>query len=246
MKKNLFLLLSITLLLVSCTSPRQKSQNPKVNQFYILDSDTIAELLHLDSSINSADILTKKKYNANDGFLVSAIARKLTPMMDDKLTYFLYSMEDRDQWYASYHNGILTIKEPSKLELGGINKKGLDFVNVFLAKIDMAKEKLSKEHDENLRKELISFQKKNFPKARKEYYTHAKDQLWKKDIKVVMEGKTIKFFGYMFIRNKVIEDTFNELHEELKKLRFVKVHFGADDGINEYSYTIKSKKDGEI
>ena len=185
-----------------------------------------------------------REYTKDDGFLVSAIIDKLIPD-GQKRTYFLH-LHSNDQWYASYHNGILTIKEPSKLELGDINKKGLDFVNVFLAKIDMAKEKLSKDHDENLRKELISFQKKNFPKARKEYYTHAKEQLWKKDIKVVVEGKTIKFFGYMFIRNKVIEDTFNELHEELKKLRFVKVHFGADDGINEYSYTIKSKKDDAI
>lgn len=238
-------LIITTLILCSCGSSTKKVEPwLKPQKYYILDNDTIAELLSIDDSIQAADIRTWREYTKDDGFLVSAIIEKLIPD-GQKRTYFLH-LHPNDQWYASYHNGILTVKEPSKLELGYINKKGLDFVNVFLAKIDMAREKLSKEHDENLRKELISFQKKNFPKARKEYYTHAKEQLWKKDIKVVVEGKTIKFFGYMFIRNKVIEDTFKELYEELKKLRFVKVHFGADDGINEYSYTIKSKKDGEI
>lgn len=244
-----YLILLSILALASCTSHKSKvqEQEPQLEKYYIIDSDTIAELLNVDTSINSADILTTKRYNSNDGFLVSAIARKLTPDQDDKLTYFLYSKDNREQWYASFYNGHISVKNTEvSINFGEINKSGVDFINIFLATVDMANQKLNRNKDETLKNNLINYQKKNFPKAREEYYKNAKNELFRKDITVKRSGRTIKFYGYMFVRNAVIEDTFNEIKGELVKLRFTKVHFGAAEGINEYSYTLDSKKDSQI
>jgi hypothetical protein len=245
-----YIILLFILALASCTSQKSKvqEQESQLKKYYIIDSDTIAELLNVDTSINSADILTTKRYQSNDGFLVSAIVRKLTPDQDDKLTYFLYSKDDREQWYASFHNGHLSIKDATggSINFGEINKSGVDFINIFLATIDMANQKLNRTKDETLKNNLINFQKKNFPKAREEYYKNAKKELFRKDITVKYSGRTIKFYGYMFIRNAVIEDTFTEIEEELVKLRFTKVHFGVSEGLNEYSYTLDSKKDSQL
>lgn len=246
MKNTAFVIIALLLCSCSQTTKNTEAQEPQIQKYYIIDHDTIAELLNFDQKARMADIRTSREYRKDDGFLVSAAIEKLVPGKSGGITFFLHH-KSSDQWYASYHDGTLTIKDkPKELDLGDIHQKGIGFVNIFFATIDMAKEKMKQEAKAKLHQKLASYQKKNFPKARKEYYNHVKDQLWKKNIKVVISGKTIKFYGSMFMRNNVIDSTFEEMHEELKKLRFTKVHFGASEGINEYSYTIHSKRDEEI
>lgn len=120
----------------------------------------------------------------------------------------------------------------------------------FLDKIDRAKNLIYKSNDnaltEQLKKELISFQKLYFPKARKVYYQNAKNELWEKDIEVSMSGKNITFTGYMFVNNKVVKDTYLEIKNEISNLRFNTVGFRAFDGDDRTYWELNPKKDSEI
>lgn len=231
------------------SSPTPKAKN---NQYYIIDGDTIAELLSVEGTMSN--IWTKKTYNSTDGVLVSALVNHLIPD-NSGLTHFLFKEKINDEsYYAYYNNGKLTMRitpeemiENIKEEMNTpISSSGLQFVTIFFAKLDKFNENVANyDKDGNLKKELVKFQTKNFPKARKEYYEHVKNALWEKDIEVKMSGKNITYIGHMFVRNKVIKDTYLEILPELKRLRFKRVSFTWYDGGDITYWDIDSKNDNE-
>lgn len=232
------------------SSPTPKARN---NQYYIIDGDTIAELLSVEGTMSN--IWTKKIYNSTDGVLVSALVNHLIPD-NSGLTHFLFKEKINDEnYYAYYNNGKLTMRitpeemvENIKEEMNTpISSSGLQFVTIFFAKLDNFNENVANyDKDGNLKKELVKFQTKNFPKARKEYFNHVKNALWEKDIEVKMSGKNITYIGHMFVRNKVIKDTYLEILPELKKLRFKRVSFMWFDGSESTYWDIDSKEDREL
>ena len=231
------------------SSPTPKAKN---NQYYIIDGDTIAELLSVEGTMSN--IWTKKTYNSTDGVLVSALVNHLIPD-NSGLTHFLFKEKINDEsYYAYYNNGKLTMRitpeemiENIKEEMNTpISSSGLQFVTIFFAKLDKFNENVANyDKDGNLKKELVKFQTKNFPKARKEYYEHVKNALWEKDIEGKMSGKNIPYIGHMFVRNKVIKDTYLEILPELKRLRFKRVSFTWYDGGDITYWDIDSKNDNE-
>ncbi len=232
------------------SSPTPKAKN---NQYYIIDGDTIAELLSVEGTMSN--IWTKKIYNSTDGVLVSALVNHLIPD-NSGLTHFLFKEKINDEnYYAYYNNGKLTMRitpeemvENIKEEMNTpISSSGLQFVTIFFAKLDNFNENVANyDKDGNLKKELVKFQTKNFSKARKEYFNHVKNALWEKDIEVKMSGKNITYIGHMFVRNKVIKDTYLEILPELKKLRFKRVSFMWFDGSESTYWDIDSKEDREL
>lgn len=231
------------------SSPIPKAKN---NQYYIIDGDTIAELLSVEGTMSN--IWTKKIYNSTDGVLVSALVNHLIPD-NSGFTHFLFKEKINDEnYYAYYNNGKLTMRitpeemiENIKEEMNTpISSSGLQFVTIFFAKLDKFNENVANyDKDGNLKKELVKFQTKNFPKARKEYYEHVKNALWEKDIDVKLKGKNITYIGHMFVRNKVIKDTYLEILPELKRLRFKRVSFTWYDGGDITYWDIDSKNDNE-
>lgn len=231
------------------SSPIPKAKN---NQYYIIDGDTIAELLSVEGTMSN--IWTKKIYNSTDGVLVSALVNHLIPD-NSGFTHFLFKEKINDEnYYAYYNNGKLTMRitpeemiENIKEEMNTpISSSGLQFVTIFFAKLDKFNENVANyDKDGNLKKELVKFQTKNFPKARKEYFNHVKNALWEKDIEVKMSGKNITYIGHMFVRNKVIKDTYLEILPELKRLRFKRVSFTWYDGGDITYWDIDSKNDNE-
>lgn len=232
------------------SSPTPKARN---NQYYIICGDTIAELLSVEGTMSN--IWTKKIYNSTDGVLVSALVNHLIPD-NSGLTHFLFKEKINDEnYYAYYNNGKLTMRitpeemvENIKEEMNTpISSSGLQFVTIFFAKLDNFNENVANyDKDGNLKKELVKFQTKNFPKARKEYFNHVNNALWEKDIEVKMSGKNITYIGHMFVRNKVIKDTYLEILPELKKLRFKRVSFMWFDGSESTYWDIDSKEDREL
>lgn len=109
--------------------------------------------------------------------------------------------------------------------------------------ISLGKENVLKE---KAKKALSTFQKQNFPLARKLYYKNAKEELWEKDIEVELSGRSITFIGYHFSANKVIKDTYFEIKDELTKLRFKTVGFKAFDGDDKTYWELNAKNDSEI
>ena len=231
------------------SSPTPK---PKNNQYYIIDGDTIAELLSVESTMSN--IWVWRAYSSDETPLVSAAVNHLIPD-NEGMTHFLFlDKKDNENYYAQFYNGRLSIKRSAEEIVSDIKEEmnrsvpstGIDFVNNFFAKLDKFNENVSKyDKDGSLKKELVKFQTKNFPKARQEYYEHVKNALWEKDIDVKLKGKNITYIGHMFVRNKVIKDTYLEILPELKKLRFKRVSFTWYDGGDITYWDIDSKNDNE-
>lgn len=99
---------------------------------------------------------------------------------------------------------------------------------------------------EKTRKSLSSFQKINFPLARKMYYNNAKEKLWEKNIEVKLSGRDITFEGYMFADNGTIKATYKEIRKELEDLRFKTVGFRWYEGGDRTYWKLNVKNDGEI
>lgn len=231
-----------------------ESKEIQDEKYYIVNGDTIAELLSVDGTISN--IWTKKTYKRGEDDAVQFIVQHLLPSKID-MTHFLFTEKrDDENYYAIYNNGVLTIRqsiaeirENLKSDIKNeISFTGIKFVTIFLAKLEDFSKKIQDYDDSNetLRKELVKFQTKNFPKARKEYFKNAKEQLWEKNIDVKLSGKNITFIGYMFTNNKVIEDTYEEIIDELTKLRFKRVSFQWYDGSETTYWNIESKNDAEI
>lgn len=235
---------------LNSSSPRPAIKN---NIYYILDGDTIAELLSVENS--ASNIWTRRKYGKDEDILVQTIVNKLLPGQDN-LTHFLFTEKIVDEnYYASFNNGKLRFKYTPEQMIANIKEEmrtsiihsDLDFVNIFFAKLDKFKDNIkSLDTDGTLRKGLIEFQKKNFPKARSEYYKHVKNALWEKNIEVKLEGKNITYIGYMFVDNKVIKDTYEEVLPDLVKLRFKRVSFKWAEGVKYTYWDIDSKDDKDI
>lgn len=225
----------------------------KTNRYYIIDGDTIAELISIEGTMSN--IRTHKKYEAWDEPLVRTAVNKLISD-NEGMTHYLYLTKSTDEsFYASYYNGRLSIKisaEEAKANLldeinSPVSGSGISFVNIFFAKLDKFKSNLSSSNiDNDIKKEVVKFQTRNFPKARKEYFNHVKNALWEKDIEVKMSGKNITYIGYMFVSNKVKKDTYLEVLPDLEKLRFKRVTFKSHEN-SEYTYwDIDSKNDNEL
>lgn len=231
-----------------------ESKEIQDEKYYIVNGDTLAELLSVEGTMSN--IWTKKTYRKGDGDAVQFIVQHLLPNKTG-MTHFLFTEKiDDEYYYASYNNGILTIRqsivekrEDLKSDIqNDIPFTGIKFVTMFLAKLEDFSRKVD-DYDDNsrtLRKELVKFQSKNFPKARKEYFKNAKERLWEKNIEVKLNGKNITFIGYMFVDNKVKKDTYTEIIDELTKLRFKRVSFQWYDGSDTTYWNIDSKNDNEI
>ena len=99
---------------------------------------------------------------------------------------------------------------------------------------------------EKTKKSLSSFQKINFPLARKMYYNNAKEKLWEKNIEVKLSGRDITFEGYMFADNGTIKATYEEIRKELEDLRFKTVGFRWYEGGDRTYWKLNVKNDVEI
>jgi hypothetical protein len=99
---------------------------------------------------------------------------------------------------------------------------------------------------EKTKKSLSSFQKINFPLARKMYYNNAKEKLWEKNIEVKLSGRNITFEGYMFADNGTIKATYEEIRKELEDLRFKTVGFRWYEGGDRTYWKLNVKNDGDI
>lgn len=128
--------------------------------------------------------------------------------------------------------------------------KNISDLKQFLHIIEETKEAINHGKEsaqrDNAKKALFTFQKHNFPLARKIYYQNAKDELWEKDIDVSMSGKNITFTGYMFVKNQVKEDTYLEIRDEVSRLRFSTVGFRAFEGDDRTYWELNPQKDSEI
>lgn len=99
---------------------------------------------------------------------------------------------------------------------------------------------------EKSKKSLSSFQKINFPLARKVYYNNAKEKLWEKNIEVKLIGRDITFEGYMFADNATIKATYEEIRQELEDLRFKTVGFRSYEGGDRTYWKLSNKNDRDI
>lgn len=187
------------------------------------------------------------------------------------VTYFYSdSTLDEGHYYASYQslfrkNPIINSEKTPKQKTVSLEHTAKDFISElntsmnidskagiisFLDIVNRGKNLTGECGNEHLKNEiksaLVTFQKRCFPKARKAYYQNAKNELWEKDIDVSISGKDITFTGYMFVKNKVIKNTYLEIKDEISDLRFNTVGFRAFDGDDRTYWELNSKKDSEI
>lgn len=145
--------------------------------------------------------------------------------------------------YSLIYERIIELKDVKFCKATSDIKQFMQIIKETKEAILMGEEGILKE---KARKALSAFQKLNFPLARKLYYQNAKDRLWEKDINVSLSGKNITFTGYMFVKNKIIEDTYLEIKEEVMRLRFNSVGFMAFDGDDKTYWELNPPKDSEI
>lgn len=209
----------------------------------------------LGATSNSYDLYTSRELDKSD---VQLLKNALTYMdLNKNYTSFLYLKGKHEEDYYASFNGmnihpkvtkeVLNENLLSDLKLGmNISSKG-DII-LFLDRISKAKKAINSNvaNKEDFKKALSSFQKTNFPKARKVYYQNAKEELWEKDIDVELSGKDITFIGHHFVANKVIKDTYLEIKDELTQLRFKTVGFKAFDGDDKTYWELTNKNDSEI
>lgn len=262
--KNYFLLV-LALIMISCGSKSKKQINTSSDNdsIFMVKNDTIAMISDVNHKDFMAYVITERIYKECDIDTINNIIAFFSDKIEEDYTIFFYlnkKINDGD-WYGSYYKGRFGTKiknegenEPPKEHIediiemmrSDINKSGLDFVYVFLAKKYMFYESVKKCNNQSMKAEYINFLVKNYPKARMEYYKRIRDELWEKDIVVKIKGRNIKFYGYMFVSNKVVKDTYEEIKHELEKLRFNKCYFGWIEDEDEHRYIVSELKDNNI
>lgn len=85
---------------------------------------------------------------------------------------------------------------------------------------------------------------------RKSYLDHIKDEMWRNDIDVSIEGKsktTLNFTGGYFASNRNKEEFQTLQQDMLELLRFKRVNYRFTKYDDEYNYyDVKSPKDGDV
>ncbi|ELR68393.1 hypothetical protein C900_00425 [Fulvivirga imtechensis AK7] len=101
-----------------------------------------------------------------------------------------------------------------------------------------------------LKRKVISIQKAEFPKLRKNYSEVLSQKLWTENIKVKTKGRghsVLEFEGAIFANNKNKQDTQQTLSEALGLLRFKQVNYKWYKYDDEYTYyTLRTKADYEM
>lgn len=98
-----------------------------------------------------------------------------------------------------------------------------------------------------LKKKLISLQKKEFPLLRKAFGEIMKDVLWEENIDVEVSGTTITLISGIYADNKAIKLSQEKLSEILGKFRYKRINYKWYKYDEDYSYyKINSKMDSEI
>jgi len=121
-------------------------------------------------------------------------------------------------------------------------------VDSFLVKViiynnDLSNYSQCKKYND-LKRAVVSFQKKFFPQARRVYYEHTKQVLWEKNVDVSLYGKTIIFTGAIFADNANKKDMYEGVKNTLTSLRFKGVWFrwyADDDGAGWGLYSLKDE-----
>lgn len=102
----------------------------------------------------------------------------------------------------------------------------------------------------SLKWKVVSLQKSEFPKLRKNYGEILKQKLWAENIKVKTKGtgySTLEFEGGIFANNKNKQDTQQTLSEILNLLKFKRVNYKWYEYDDEYTYyTLKTGQDGDL
>jgi hypothetical protein len=237
----------------------EKYSGYKTQKKEIIYKDGIACAEVLSKDKNSARIWTYEEIDEEDS--LQKIIDELN--ISDINTIFMYSGNNTggDSYYAFYDKIkirkkvsdeemitrlINEINDCSKISLVSFND-----VQIFLVRVDKYNDDIRKYSNLNkdvddLKKALSSYQKKQFPDARKAYTAHSKKELWKKNIEASSSGRQITYAGYMFADNGTIKATFKEISGELKRLRFNRVNFKWADGQNYTYYDLDSMEDDEV
>ena len=102
----------------------------------------------------------------------------------------------------------------------------------------------------SLKWKVVSLQKAEFPKLRKNYGEILKQKLWEQNIKVKTKGTghtTLEFEGGIFANNKNKQDTQQTLSEILNMLRFKRINYKWYEYDDEYTYySLKTGGDGDL
>ncbi|MDO8930074.1 MAG: hypothetical protein Q7W54_13950 [Bacteroidota bacterium] len=103
---------------------------------------------------------------------------------------------------------------------------------------------------EKLKTKVISLQKSEFPKLRKNYGEVLNQKLWTENIKVRTKDTgytTLEFEGGIFASNKNKQDTQNTLSEILNLLRFKRINYKWYEYDDEYTYySLITEPDGAL
>lgn len=135
----------------------------------------------------------------------------------------------------------------------GLLKDGIDFYNdcanfVLRAKLSNVDSIINV--SKKLQTNIIKLQTKNFPLMRKSYLDHIKDEMWRNDIDVSIEGKlknTLNFTGGYFASNRNKEEFQTLQNEMLTLLRFKRVNYRFTKYDDEFTYyKVESLNDNEI
>lgn len=122
-----------------------------------------------------------------------------------------------------------------------------DAANAYQNSSEFATNKRVNEARLKLKQKLISAQIKTFPKMRKAYALTLKEKLWREDVDVKSNDKSITLTGGTFASNKNKEDTYIAMRDRLEQLRFKRVNFKWTKYDDEYTYwTIETPSDGTI
>lgn len=135
----------------------------------------------------------------------------------------------------------------------GLLKDGIDFYNDcanFILRAEISNVDSIINVSKKLEKNIINIQTKNFPLMRKSYLDHIKDEMWRNDIDVSIEGKsktTLNFTGGYFASNRNKEEFQTLQQDMLELLRFKRVNYRFTKYDDEYNYyDVKSPKDGDV
>ena len=228
---------------------------------YVQNGDTIAKLISKEYP-NIINLWTYKIIEDNE--LIEKISEELDFNLV-KENIFLFEGnkfyegdevgEDYYAYYANYHlHKRITKDEIVTKLIDEVNSyiksysiRDLSDMEIFLTRVEKYNEDLSKYSEcknyKTLKKSVISFQKKYFPIARKAYYEESKDMLWKSNIDVSLNGKTIIYTSYKFVDNGTIDALYTVIHKQLENLRFQRVGFKWHNGSGMTYWDLGSLKD---
>lgn len=258
-----FFLICLTALL-ACSKQNKESLSDSNANVYIVNRDTVAIFISEEYGM-VCNVWTKNRLRSSDLDLIKSISNKFN-INDDKSIFFYLdsSLINDNSYYAHYTMGILKekrqsneqenkdfikrdIKETIEYCKSNIKIETLNEAIVFLSKVDYLDEKMKKYADDrNLSNAIKTFKNKNFPIARKAYCDNAKNKLSQKNISVKLENKNIIFVGYMFANKSVVDATFKEISDEIKKFRFNRVSFQWYEGSDITYYDLKTKDDSDM